>query len=75
MRTPSPADARCDLDPATVDALADQLHTLSCVPLIGHTAKPTPKHRDGDLAKARFLLLGLREAGWTLVREIPNPGR
>lgn len=67
-RTPSLADVRCDLDPDTVDALADQLHTLSCVPLIGQAATPPPAHRDNDLSRARFVLLGLREAGWTLTR-------
>lgn len=66
-RTPSPADVRCDLPPGTVDALADQLHTLNCTPLIG-AAKFTPQHRDYDLSRARFLLLGLRDAGWTVTR-------
>lgn len=70
MRAPSPADLRCDLDPTTVDALADQLHALHCVPLIG-SASFTPQHRDYDLSRARFLLLGLRDAGWRLTRGTP----
>lgn len=65
--TPSPADIRCNLDPDTVDALADQLHTLNCTPLIG-PARFTPQHRDNDLSRARFLLTGLRDAGWNLTR-------
>ncbi|MER7331684.1 MULTISPECIES: hypothetical protein [unclassified Micromonospora] len=71
-RTPSPADQRCNLNPDVVDALADQLHTLNCTPLIGAAAKFTPQHRDNDLAQARFLLQGLRGTGWELTRA-PKP--
>lgn len=60
-------------DPATVlqrravDALADQLHDMSCAPTIGIDAtRGDPRHRQVDLGRARFVLLGLRAAGWQL---------
>lgn len=68
-RPPSPADLRCALDPTAVDALAAQLHLLACVPLAGpdpHTGDTT--HTDADRGYARFLLLGLRDTGWTVHR-------
>ncbi|MEU0078547.1 hypothetical protein ABZY58_11675 [Micromonospora tulbaghiae] len=71
-RSPSPADERCNLDPDTVDALADQLHVLNCTPLIGD-ATFTPQHRDYDLARARHLLAGLADTGWTLTRKPASP--
>ena len=64
----SPADVRNNLDPAVVDALADQLHMLRCL-VIGAPPQQWPDHhRDADRSHARFLLLGLRETGWQLVR-------
>lgn len=66
-RPPSPADTRTHLDPTTVDALAHEYHTLHCLPLSG--PDPTHDHHshiDTDRAKARFLLMGLRQHGYTL---------
>lgn len=69
MTTPQPLDD----DPAlilhrrAVDALADQLHDMSCAPTIGIDAtRGDPRHRQVDLGRARFVLLGLRAAGWNL---------
>jgi hypothetical protein len=59
----SPADIRNNLDPAAVDALADQLHALSCVPLAGQPPEWPDEHRDTDRSKARFVLMGLRDDG------------
>lgn len=67
-REPSWSEERNNLDPDTVDALADQLHTLLCVPVVGRAPAVLPRHRENDLTKARFMLLGLREARWHLVR-------
>lgn len=66
-REPSLAEERNNLDPDAVDALADQLHGLLCVPIVGKTAEVAPRHRDNDLVKARVLLLGLREGRWHLL--------
>lgn len=63
MESPSPADIRNDLDPDAVDALADQLHTLSCVPLAGQPQEWPTEHRGADRSKARFVLMGLRDDG------------
>lgn len=66
-RPPSPAETRNHLDPAAVDALAHQLHTLSCIPLCGpDTLRHSPRHTDYDRGRARFLLMGLHDTGWTL---------
>lgn len=68
LRIASPADIRNNLDPTAVDALADQLHALRCL-VIGAPPQQWPDHhRDADRSSARFLLLGLRETGWQLVR-------
>jgi hypothetical protein len=65
----SPADLRSNLDPAEVDALADQFHVLFCVNIAGQQP-PWPKsHRDLDRSKARFVLMGLRDAGWRLTAD------
>jgi len=66
----SAADVRNHLDPAAVDALADQLHALLCVPVAGPPPSWPENHRDGDRTKARFVLLGLREAGSPLGDEL-----
>lgn len=68
-RDPSPADLRNNLTPQAVDALAQQLHLLRCFPILGrdpHIGDLT--HADADRAHARFLLMGLRDTGWTLTR-------
>lgn len=65
---PSPADIRNGLNPAEVDALTMQLHSLSCVVLGAPDSLASTEHRNVDRAKARFILLGLREAGWSLTR-------
>lgn len=64
----SPADIRNGLDPAEVDALAMQLHSLSCVVMGMPDSLSSPEHRASDRAKARFLLLGLRESGWSMTK-------
>lgn len=64
----SPADIRNNLDPTHVDALATQLHSLSCVILGAPDTLGSPEHRNFDRTRARFLLLGLREAGWVMSR-------
>lgn len=62
MANASPADIRNNLDPGAVDALADQLHALNCL-VIGDPPQEWPdSHRDADRSKARFVLMGLREA-------------
>lgn len=73
-RPPSPADLRNHLNPTHVDALAAQLHQMTCLTLWGLTPtaytiqtlndgtfRPTPDHTDYDRSRARFLLTGLRE--------------
>jgi hypothetical protein len=62
MRSPSPSEIRTGLDPAAVDALAEVLHTLLCPR--GLLNGPTPR----DRARARFILLDLRERDWKLTR-------
>lgn len=73
MTTPTDDSHQPDDDPAlilqrrAVDALADQLHDMSCTPTIGlDLTRADPRHRQVDLGKARFLLLGLRATGWHL---------
>lgn len=63
MSNPSPADIRNALDPSAVDAMADQLHRLSCAPLSGEVLEWPDEHCDADRSKARFVLMGLREDG------------
>lgn len=64
----SPADIRNGLDPVEVDALAMQLHSLSCVVLGAPGALSSPDHAIFDRTRARFILLGLREWGWSLTK-------
>jgi hypothetical protein len=67
------ADERNGLDPAQVDALALQLHALHCRPMFSRQPSWDDRHWDGDRAKARFLLLGLRDDGWRLAPTWPPP--
>lgn len=73
-RPPSPADIRNNLHPVHVDALANEVHDLLCRPLwTGHDPNAAdPRHREVDLGKARFLLIGLSDNhGLTLAPEQP----
>lgn len=71
-RDPSPADTRCDLDPELVDAVAGAVHNLHR-PLDGSTPAYPDTHEESDRSKARFILLGLRQAGWRIVRTTEEP--
>lgn len=68
MRTPSPADTRCHLDPAQVDAAAAAYHQHTCRPILGVDLTATDeRHLDGDRTHARFMLMTLRDLGWRLI--------
>lgn len=87
IRPPSPAEARNTLNPSHVDALAAQLHDLTCRSLwqtqhstvtIRSVEDPflhDPRHVELDQARARFLLIGLREDhGLTLASTMDPDG-
>lgn len=79
-RPPSPADTRSGLDPEPVDALARQLHDMSCLAVwevrrntLAVTQTPDAfwhdaRHAEVDRGRARFILMGLTHTGWTLTR-------
>lgn len=56
--------------PPHVEALADQLHALLCRQPCDTPDPPTgdPRHRELDRGRARFLLVGLADTGYTLTR-------
>lgn len=64
----SPADLRNNLDPAAVDVLADQIHMLCCLAIGAPPQQWPDHHRDADRSNARFILMGLREKDWRMVR-------
>lgn len=67
-RPASESESRNSLDPEHVDALAQQLHDLKCVSLWGghDPLRTDPRHREVDRGRARFILMGLHDTGWTL---------
>lgn len=73
---PPAADLAADLEPAAVAVFADQLHDMLCRPLIGiDVAIRDVRHRQVDLGRARFLLLGARAEGWNPVHRTVLPRR